>query len=245
MTIESIDRRTTRSHPPAPRPPTQPKAEVKQIKDIQPTLFDTSIYESRSGHRWGWESGEGLELNLLIPPSNKSQPLKQYGSKFLVPNSDAQKLGTKNEDPEIADAGELGTNNSLVPNSELWQPPIGCFEQKWIKDRPYWYWRYYNDRGKKASLYLAKDYNRAIRRAMLIGVPTDAKNPHPSRSPTDPQTQIRASRSCHDIAPTADGTSRSTPANPRQIVPQSGENAGQIVSGSGDRLSRSHPNSTG
>jgi hypothetical protein len=70
---------------------------------------------------------------------------------------------------------ELGTKKKLVPNSEIWKPPIGCLNHKWIKDQKYWYWSYYKSKGKKTSLYLAKDYNKAIAKAKKIGMPPNAK----------------------------------------------------------------------
>ncbi|WP_310485716.1 hypothetical protein [Chamaesiphon sp. VAR_48_metabat_403] len=116
---------------------------------------------------------------------------------FLVPNSPIQKLGT-----EI----------SLVPNSDNWQPPIGGFEQKWIKDHQYWYWRYYDNRGKKRSLYLAKDYNKAIRKAIKIGVPTDAKLPNLSASHSQGEAQKPTTDNLIPIPTTAHGTPRNSRA---------------------------------
>ncbi len=74
---------------------------------------------------------------------------------------------------------ELGTRISSVPNSVHTQPPIGCLEQKVIKSKKYWYWRYYTATGVKRSLYLSVDYHKAIAKAKAMGVPKDAKLPAP------------------------------------------------------------------
>jgi hypothetical protein len=83
---------------------------------------------------------------------------------FLVPNCQNSELGTRN----------LGLIS--VPNSD-WKPPIGCLQEKVIKSNKYWYWRYYDQRGKKRSLYLGTEYRMAIIKARVIGVPKDAKLP--------------------------------------------------------------------
>jgi hypothetical protein len=118
-----------------------------------------------------------------------------------------EKLGTKDSLVPNSPLPELGTKIWLVPNFDDWKPPIGCLQQKWIKDHQYWYWRYYDNRGKKASLYLCKDYNKAIRKAIKIGVPTDAKLPN--MPATDPQIQTpnRATDDRRFIAPTAHSAS--------------------------------------
>jgi hypothetical protein len=146
-----------------------------------------------------WHYDELGTEEILVP--NFSLP--ELGTtKSLVPNFSPPELGTNQTlVPNFPDSElgtnpilvpnffppELGTNQTLVPNSDEWKPPIGCLQQKWIKDHQYWYWRYYNSKGKKASLYLAKDYNKAIRKAKKIGVPPDAKLPN--LPPPDPQTQ--------------------------------------------------------
>ncbi len=130
-----------------------------QISDRELTLFDLDQYERSAQVQWGWLDRDNTELGT---------------KKILVPNSPTSELGTK---------------KILVPNSDQWTPPVGCLQQKWVKDHKYWYWRYYNLKGKKASLYLAKDYNKAISKAQKIGVPTDAKPLKHRATPPDPQTQ--------------------------------------------------------
>jgi hypothetical protein len=92
-------------------------------------------------------------------------------------DGDSQQLGTKKKLVPNADDEQLGTKKMLVPNSEIWKPPIGCLNQKWVKSDKYWYWSYYKSKGKKTSLYLAKDYNEAIAKAKKIGIPANAKPP--------------------------------------------------------------------
>jgi hypothetical protein len=126
----------------------------------------------------------GTQLSLIAELGTEDRPVGDWDydelgtNKYLVPNSSIP---------------ELGTNKILVPNftkwdADLsdWQPPIGCLQQKWIKDHQYWYWRYYDNRHKKRSLYLGKDYNKAVRKAIKIGLPTDAKIPN--LPTTNPQT---------------------------------------------------------
>jgi hypothetical protein len=122
---------------------------------------------------------------------------------------------------------ELGTNKFLVPNFavspiweekfagqtlEEWKPPIGCLQQKWVKDHQYWYWRYYDDRGKKASKYLSKDYTKAVRKAVKIGIPIDAKNHHPTAQSSDLESTPQVTDNLVDIAQTARNTPRSARA---------------------------------
>jgi hypothetical protein len=121
-----------------------------------------------------------------------------------------EKLGTEDLLVPNSPASMLGTNKSSVPNLEEWKPPVGGLEKKSIKDRQYWYWRYYDKRSKKASRYLGKDYNRAVLKAMQIGVPPDAKLPN--LSPSDPQAQNPTARALITIPPTAHNTSGPTAA---------------------------------
>jgi hypothetical protein len=125
---------------------------------------------------WGW-----LESDSSPPPTTERLGTK---NKNLVPNSPpptTERLGTKNKNlvpnspPPTTE--RLGTKNeNLVPNlPEKWKPPIGCLNPKWQKANQYWYWSYYKSKGKKTSLYLAKDYNDAVAKAKEIGIPTNAK----------------------------------------------------------------------
>jgi hypothetical protein len=126
------------------------------------------------------QSALGTNKNL-VPNANEDGEL---GTKEkLVPNSPLPKppsaLGTKkNLVPNADGDSELGTKKNLVPNAEIWKPPIGCLNQKWVKSDRYWYWSYYKSKGKKGSLYLAKDYNEAIAKAKKIGMPPNAKPPN-------------------------------------------------------------------
>lgn len=124
---------------------------------------------------------KGHQLSLITELGTNDPPVGDWHSdelgtnEILVPNSPPS---------------ELGTNKILVPNFQLptiweekfdgqyieeWKPPIGCLQQKWVKDHQYWYWRYYDDRGKKFSKYLGKDYTKAVRKCIKIGTPANAK----------------------------------------------------------------------
>jgi hypothetical protein len=144
---------------------------VKPISDRQATLFDLSEYERVDVLQWGWLDED-------------------------------PKLGTKENSVPNSSPSELGTKEILVPNFEStyvweekyegkyledWKPPVGCFDRKWIKDHQYWCWRYYDLKGKKRSIHLHKDYNKAVRKAIKIGIPHDAKPPKlpaPNSAPT-------------------------------------------------------------
>ena len=172
----------------------------------------------------------GDQLSLIAESDFIDSPVGDWDydelgtDKSLVPNFSFQKLGTNEILVPNFPNSELGTSGILVPNfpnSELgteiwtppdysnWKPPIGGFQQKWIKNHQYWYWRYYNLKGKKASLYLHKDYNKAVRKAMKIGVPPDAKLPNLSAPDPQGKAQIPATENLIDIASTAHGASRS------------------------------------
>jgi hypothetical protein len=152
-----------------------------------------------------WDYDELGTENLLVPNS----PLPELGTKnLLVPNSPLPELGTKNLLVPNSPLPELGTEIYLVPNLDDWKPPIGCLQQKWVKDHQYWYWRYYKLNGKKRSKYLHKDYDKAVRKAIKIGVPTDAKLPKPTHPKACPQTQHPTAENLIDIAQTAHPASR-------------------------------------
>jgi hypothetical protein len=151
--------------------------EVMKISDGQATLFDLDRYAIESGEKWGWLDAD-----------------PKLGTKeSLVPNSPSQKLGTDKISVPNSPTEKLGTNETLVPNFEStyiweekyegkyledWKPPVGCFDLKWSKNHQYWCWRYYSINGKKRSIHLHKDYNKAVRKAIKIGVPFDAKLPN-------------------------------------------------------------------
>jgi hypothetical protein len=146
--------------------------------------------------------------NLPVPNSH----LPELGTdKISVPNSHNPELGTNNLPVPNSLNTELGTEIWLVPNFDDWHPPLGCLQQKWIKDHQYWYWRYYKINGKKRSRYLGKDYNKAILKAIKIGIPSDAKLPKSPRPQADSQNQFGATSNLIDLAQTAYGTSRNPP----------------------------------
>jgi hypothetical protein len=143
---------------------------------------------------------------------------KLVTDKSSVTNSPSQKLVTEKSLVTNSPSQKLVTEESLVTNSPLsitetylspapsfestyiweekyegkyledWKPRVGCLAQKWSKDHQYWCWRYYDIKGKKASIHLHKDYNKAVRKAIKIGVPHDAKLPSSPASDPPPTT---------------------------------------------------------
>jgi hypothetical protein len=152
--------------------------EVTAISDRQTTLFDLEEYalESalESGAEWGWLDGD-----------------PKLGTKddSLVPNSPAQKLGTKENPVPNFESTYTWEEKYAGKYLEDWQLPVGCFDRKWIKNHQYWCWRYYDRDGKKRSIHLHKDYNKAVRKAIKIGVPFDAKLPNLPTSNPPPTTE--------------------------------------------------------
>ncbi|WP_373547966.1 hypothetical protein, partial [Chamaesiphon sp.] len=100
-----------------------------------------------------WAYDELGTNNFLVPNSDNSE---LGTNNFLVPNSRTVSTGSCRVLSQILHKNEVTYSQLLVPNLESWKPPIGCFQQKPIKGHLYWYWRYYDNRGKKASKYLAK-----------------------------------------------------------------------------------------
>ena len=155
-----------------------------------------------------------LQLSLIAESDFDELPVgdwdyDQLGTdEILVPNSSIQKLGTKKILVPNFPHQKLGTKEWTAPDYSAWTPPIGCFQQKWIKDHQYWYWRYYDNRGKKASLYLHKDYNKAVLKAIKIGVPSDAKCLSVPTTQTDPQISTPTQINPLNIASTAHPASR-------------------------------------
>jgi hypothetical protein len=179
--------------------------EVKPISDRQSTLFDLAQYERSDSVQWGWlEEGELVTEKSLV---TNSPAQKLVTEKSLVTNSPAQKLVTEKSSVTNSPAQKLVTEKSSVTNSPLsitetylplapsfdstyiweekyegkyledWKPKVGCLSPKWSKNHQYWCWRYYDIKGKKRSIHLHKDYNKAVRKAIKIGVPFDAKLP--------------------------------------------------------------------
>ena len=167
----------------------------------------------------------GEQLSLIAELEFDDRRVGDWGwddvgtEQISVPTLAGSKVGTKQIPVPTLAGSKIGTKEIPVPIftvdfrvTEKWHPPVGCLEQKWSKDRKYWYWRYYDNRGKKRSLYLAKDYNKSIRKAMKIGVPSDAKSPQPTSTKTDPQNPNPTASNLIDITQTADCTSSSTRA---------------------------------
>ena len=171
----------------------------------------------------------GSQLSLIAEIEDDSRPISDWGyeqlgtKEVLVPNFPALKLGTEEILVPNSTEQKLGTEEILVPNfyeppqpirkwdepiPDNWKPPIGCLDRKWIKSHQYWCWRYYDNRGKKTSIHLHKDYNKAVLKAMKIGVPTDAKIPNLSAANPETIGQQPTVTNLIHIAPTAHPASR-------------------------------------
>jgi hypothetical protein len=148
-----------------------------KISDGQATLFDLTEHERSDVVPWGW----------------LDEDPKLGTDKIPVPNSPTQKLGTKKSSVPNSPLSITETYLSPAPSFEStyiweekyegkyledWKLPVGCFDRKWSKNHQYWCWRYYDINGKKRSIHLHKDYNKAVRKAIKIGVPFDAKLPN-------------------------------------------------------------------
>jgi hypothetical protein len=156
-----------------------------------------------------WDYDELGTDKSLVPNS----PDQKLGTdKSLVPNFPNPKLGTKESlVPNFPDS-KLGTNEWTPPDYSNWHPPIGCLDRKWIKNHQYWCWRYYDIEGKKRSIHLHKDYNKAVRKAIKIGVPPDARLPNLSAPDPQGETHTPTTNNILPIAPPAHGASRNSRA---------------------------------
>jgi hypothetical protein len=161
---------------------------------------------------------KGQQLSLITELGTEDRPIGDWGY---------EKLGTKNSLVPNFPTLELGTKKSLVPNSadsptwtekfngqylEDWKPPIGCLDRKWVKAYQYWCWRYYDINGKKCSIHLDKDYTKAVRKAVKIGIPIDAKKPTLSTQSPDLKRASQVTDNLVDIAQTARNTPQSARA---------------------------------
>jgi hypothetical protein len=160
----------------------------------------------------------GEQLSFIAEEVEDDRPIGDWGY---------EKLGTKKSLVPNFQSAELGTKKSLVPNSadshiwrekfdgvyiEDWKPKIGCLDRKWIKDHQYWCWRYYDIDGKKRSIHLHKDYTKAVRKAVKIGIPIDAKPPKCTHTKTDNKPRNPATDNIINYPQTAGNTSRGTRA---------------------------------
>jgi hypothetical protein len=171
----------------------------------------------------------GEQLSLIAESEFEHRPVGDWdydelGTEiFSVPNFLPGELGTNKTDVSVIDYGKLGTEIFPVPNfyepprqiphwddpiEPCWKPPIGGLDRKWIKDRQYWCWRYYDTNGKKRSIHLHKDYNKAVRKCLKIGIPANAKLPKSKSVKTDPQIPTPTVENLIDITQTAHGASR-------------------------------------
>jgi hypothetical protein len=148
---------------------------VKKITDRQTEFFPLADYESAPVGDWQWENARTFELGIKkfsVPNS----PSPELGTKkFSVPNSPSPELGTQKIPVPNSDFDELGTGKTARTRDQIWKPPVGLLVQTWVKTDWYWYWKYYDNRRKKRSIYLGKKYNKAVAKALLIGIPADAK----------------------------------------------------------------------
>jgi hypothetical protein len=148
---------------------------------------------------WDYEK-LGTKENLV--PNFPPKKLGTYN--LLVPSFPPKKLGTEiSLVPNFAELDRTGSPSMThtqayepltlpprwdEPTGPNYKPQVGCLDRKWIKSHQYYCWRYYDKSGKKRSIHLGKDYNKAVRRCIKIGVPYDAKLPKHANTKTNSQT---------------------------------------------------------
>ena len=188
---------------------------MTKLAGSQLSLIAESDFEDRPVGDWEFDE---LGTDKISVPNFQSSklgtgkilvpnfPSSKLGTeKILVPNFPSPKLGTENQD-------RICESNWVLPDYSDWKPPIGCIDRKWIKDHQYWCWRYYDLQGTKRSIHLHKDYNKAVRKAIKIGMPSDAKLPKSTVRASDPQSPAQFTENIIDIAQTAHSASRDTRA---------------------------------
>jgi hypothetical protein len=160
----------------------------------------------------------GDQLSLIAEEADDDRPIGDWGyeklgtNKILVPNFPPQKLGT-NKSP-VPNSADSPTWREKFDGQYLedWKPKIGCLDRKWIKDHQYWCWRYYDILGTKRSIHLHKDYTKAVRKCIKIGIPIDAKNHHPANLQTDIESTSPPRDNLINYPQTARNTSRTARA---------------------------------
>jgi hypothetical protein len=158
---------------------------VKKITDRQQEFFSLDEYTSNPIGEWEWENSVPNQLGTEKFPVPNSPPPELGTKKIPPPNSyfhliNKEEILTPNSDFE-----ELGTGKTERTRDQIWKPPVGLLVQTWVKTDWYWYWKYYDNRRKKRSIYLGKKYNKAVAKAQLMGIPADAKPPKIRASPPD------------------------------------------------------------
>lgn len=154
----------------------------------------------------------GNQLSLITDFDFQDYPVGDYhfdelgSDKF---NSPLSLLRTNRQDfidPLLA-SHPLGSNMEIDPNPISQSIPLGSLEQKRIKNDLYWYWRYYKISGVRASIYLGKDYTKAIRKVLEKGYPVDAKPisiPKPASDPQKVASQTQNPLYCFPRADSSD-----------------------------------------
>jgi len=180
---------------------------MTKLAGSQLSLIAESDFEDRPVGDW--------EFDELGTDKNKGH---NFGSEKLGTekikghNFDIQKLGTEKIKGHNFGKALVLTDPKIEVADNIWKPPVGGLDRKWIKDHQYWCWRYYDLKGVKRSIHLHKDYNKAVRKAIKIGMPNEAKLPKSTAVKTDPQISYQSTENIIDIAQTAHGTSRCTRA---------------------------------
>jgi len=134
----------------------------------------------------------GNQLSLITDFDSEDSPVGDWSFDELGSdkfNSSLALMGTNREDfidPLLA-SFPLGSKIDSDPNPINQQLPLGWLEQKPIKNGLYWYWRYYKISGVRASVYLGRDYTKAVRKVLEKGYPSDAKPLSIPQPTPDPQ----------------------------------------------------------
>jgi hypothetical protein len=134
----------------------------------------------------------GNQLSLITDFDCEDSPVGDYhfdelGSEEFSIGANMVRLGSKDLNVSGIGYGELGSEKILDPNPISQHLPLGWLEQKPIKHHLYWYWRYYKIDGVRASIYLGKDYTKAIQKVLEIGYPLNAKPVQIATAATDPE----------------------------------------------------------
>jgi hypothetical protein len=131
-------------------------------------------------------------LEYTLPPNFLEPKLggKVSGGEGLEPKLGGKVSGGEGLEPKLGGkvSGGEGLKQKLggkVGDEEEIELPIGHLKscKKW--DRTYYYWRYYTRSGKRADLYMGSDRDRAIAKALQVGVPEDANPFYVHRRPSN------------------------------------------------------------
>lgn len=155
---------------------------------------------------------KGDQLSLIADFDCEDSPVGDWsfdelGSAKFSTAAKLSRLGSNYSEVSVIGYGELGVVKYLDPNPINQPLPLGWLEQKPIKHHLYWYWRYYKISGVRASIYLGKDYTKAVRKVLEKGYPADAKPISIPQSDSNPQKAANQTQNPLYRSPVADYSS--------------------------------------